>query len=127
MKTIKSILTIIMVCILIACNTNEKKVVPDAVMRDGFDMTLVSSNEAQMNLIIRNLSGKKFAYAEFTQTQELYNPNYQQLRFSVADTLTMSAMWNSRVIFYELVQDGGQTKLEEKARIMSFGKLFNLY
>ena len=127
MKTLKSIFTIIVLCILVSCNTNEKRVIPEAVRVDGLEMKLISIKGQQMNLIVRNLSGKQFAYAEFTQTQEMYKPLYEQLRFSSVDTLSISVISGDNVIFYELVPDGNQKKLQEKVRFIYFGKLFNLY
>lgn len=92
---------------------------------DGMSLRLLSCMNSDAILFVKNLFGKQFAYVDRIQTAN-GQVMVSELNFSLADTLTIHAMPNSHLIFYEFETSGNQMKLKAKAGVSSLERLFHL-
>lgn len=93
---------------------------------DGIQLRLINYANSNATLFVRNISGKKFAYADLTQinTGEV---TASSLKFSSSDTLTIHVLGGSHLIFYEFATDEkNQLILKAKAGVPYLAGLFHL-
>lgn len=92
---------------------------------DGIELRLMNYENPNATLLIKNTSGKKFAYVDRDQTVT-GEPMVGELMFSISDTLTINTHADHHLIFYEFMNDGNQLKLKPKAGVHYLASLFHL-